>query len=235
MIDPLRFLLQRHGFIHNLVSQVEFGKKYSAVMLKDGSIGVCANPGGALSVDHSSSLFPDLDNLADRIIYNCYVNAIFNIDSPHLSHMDIFEAIDFSSFDCIVMIGMFRPLVRKFNSENISLAVFDRDPTKSDSFSVEDEFASLEKADCVIMTATAVSNGTYVSLLEHISEDASIYLLGPSATNDPEMMREYRINGIFSSVFEKNDMKILDIISRGGGTKEFQPHGKKTILFSDQV
>ena len=235
MIDPLRFLFQRNGFIHDLVLRMEFGEKYSAMMLKDGSIGVCAKPGGALSVDHSCSLFPDLNNSADRIVYNCYVNALFNTDGPHLSHMDIFDAVDFVSFERIVMIGMFRPLVRKFTSGNIPLKIYDRDPMKADNFSVKEEYSALDKADCVIMTATAVSNGTFILLLEHISEDAAVFLLGPSGTNSPELMREYRIKGIFSSVFEKNDKKILDIISRGGGTKEFQPHGKKTILFSDQV
>ena len=124
MIEPLELLFGKYGFEIDRIKKIGTGIKYTAIMLTNGNIGVCANLGYAVNTKkhHYSDL--DLTNFSHRIVLNSYYTALLNY-SVEYKIGDIFETINFHKFNNITMIGLFKPIVEIFQRNNIPLKVFD--------------------------------------------------------------------------------------------------------------
>jgi len=182
-IEPLRLLFDKYGLDISKIISITTGTRYTAVMLKNGNIGVCANFGSRIQDNQS-----------------------------------------------IVMIGLFKPIVRKFGEDNISLSVFDY--LKDDSVLISGLKKSdyLRKCDAVILFSTTIFNDTFEEIIGNSKEQCDIFLLGPSSIMSRQIFDCWDIKIIFGTVFEKNNVRILDIIKNGRGTKYFQPYGRKIYL-----
>ena len=229
-VEPLRQLIDRYGFDFSQIKTIATGLRYSAVMLKNGNIGVCANLGNTVMISKKKFEKPDLDNIQHRILVNAYFNALLNDADDNKRSGDIFDVINFGSYKTIVMVGLFRPIVKKFRDNGILLHVFDvvkNDPTLTP---LEQQSACLKKADAVILSSTTVFNNTFLNILKEVQVACDVLMLGPSSIMTREMFEYKNVRSIFGSVFNKFDEDVLKIIQGGGGTKDFQPLGRKVYL-----
>lgn len=229
-IEPLRLLFDKYGLDISQIISITTGARYSAVMLKNGNIGVCANFGNRIEHNIGKYSKLDLKNISHRIFLTAYFNALLNYTNDPKKGGDIFDIIDFRKYRNIVMIGLFKPIVRKFEEDKISLSVFDY--LKDDSVLISGSKKSdyLKKSDAVILSSTTIFNDTFEEIIKSLKEQCDIFMLGPSSILSREIFDYWNIKIIFGTVFEKNDERILDIIKNGGGTKMFQPLGRKVYL-----
>ncbi|MCG8411544.1 MAG: hypothetical protein MI739_09700 [Bacteroidales bacterium] len=230
MLEPIEFFYEKYGIDLKSINQIICGKKYIAVWLKNGQIGVCATLNNYVNIEVRDLRFPDLNNIQHRIVLNAYYNAIFNYQNKYDTTIDIFDKINFSKYKKIVMIGFFRSLVDKFNKENIKLKVFDK--TEEDSFltDMQLQLSEVAKADALILSATSIFNKTFMQLINSTNTNCDTYTLGPSNILNPEMFQYRNTKVLFGTTFDLNDVNTLKIIQMGGGTKQFLPFMNKVFL-----
>lgn len=175
MRDLLKVVYEENTPDFSLVKKVVAGIMYIAIQLGSGHIGVCATlqnrlETGILSIDRIN-----FSNISHRmLLISCY-NALLSKEQESLSERDIFGSINFRSQGTVVMVGCFRPLVRKFDEAGILVGVFDlkQDDTRLRPY--KDIGNSLERANVIILTSTALANNTFAEILDHAGEDASVY------------------------------------------------------------
>jgi len=228
--EPLCLLIDKYGVDVSQIKAVATGLRYTAVMLNNGNIGVCANLGNQVTLSEQELNNPDLDNIQHRILLNAYFGASLNYFDDGKKEGDIFDAINFKSYSTVVMIGLFRPVVKKFRDEGIPLSVFDISKNDPVLVPLTRQLSYLHKADAIILSSTTVFNNTFMSILQNVNVSCEIFMLGPSSIMSQEMLDYGNVRFIFGSVFKNFDEGVLIIIQNGGGTKEFQPLGRKVYL-----
>ena len=228
--EPLRHFVEKQGVDVSNVDKIVCGRKYSAVLLKNGNIGVCANLLNDVNVEKEDLNAPDLNKIEHRIILNAYFNANLNYLNHYEKTADIFDGIDFMNYENIVMIGLFKPLLDKFKTNNIKIHVFDLVKKNGELVSIKDEMEYIKKAETIILSATSIANNTFMDIVTHSRENCDIFPLGPSSIMSRDMFGYKNIKKIFGSIFKSHDEKVLDTIKNGFGTKAFLPFGKKVSL-----
>jgi len=228
MKEPLELLLEHYGFEIENISKIVSGIKYTAVMLTNGNIGVCANLGNKVNPEKKTYFSLDLTNFSHRIVLNAYFTAILNY-SVEYKIGDIFEEIDFRKFKNIVMIGLFKPIVEVFQRNNIPLKVFDYRKSDNIITAMSKQKQNLQKTDAVILTSTSIFNLTFLEIIEETNDNCDIFMLGPSSITAEEILQYRNIKMIFGATFNKFDEEVLKIIDNDGGTRKFLKLGQKRI------
>ncbi|HSH53265.1 MAG TPA: DUF364 domain-containing protein [Bacteroidales bacterium] len=230
MEEPLNYFFEKYGINLQEIKHIICGKKYVAVLLKNGQIGVCATLGHYVDVAIQDLRFPDLDNLQHRIVLNAYFNAHFNYQNHYDNTSDIFDKINFKKYRKIVMIGFFKSLVKKFEREKIALTIFDKMVEDKKLAPMSQQLEEIVTANAVILSSTTIFNHTFSELIQATREKCDIYTLGPSTIMHPEMFQYRNVKLLFGSVFDLNDINTLKIIENSGGTKQFLPFMNKVFL-----
>jgi uncharacterized protein (DUF4213/DUF364 family) len=230
MQEPIEYFYEKYGIDIQNIQDIVCGDKYVALELKNGNIGVCATLDNYVNVDIRNLRFPDLKNIQHRIVLNAYFNAAYNYNNQYDTIIDVFDKIDFTKYQKIVMIGFFRSLVEKFENEKINLKIFDKAVEDDKLANMTEQLAEVAKADALILSSTSVFNNTFLDLVNATNDNCDIYSLGPSTILNSEMFHYRNIKLLFGSVFEPNDVNTLKIIQNGGGTKQFLPFMNKVFL-----
>ena len=228
--DPLEFLISKYKFDIEKIETISSGLKYSAVLLKNGNIGVCANLGHKVNTDKKIYLKYDLKNFSHRIVLNAYLNSLLNYSNNFQDSADIFDVIDFRKYKQIVMLGFFKPILKKFDHAGIPIKIFDLSKKDIALTPLSEQKPILKSADAIILTSTSIFNLSFINSIDSTNDNCEIFLLGPSSIMTMEMFNYKNIKMIFGSTFEKFDHRILKIINNDGGTKDFLKLGKKCIL-----
>ncbi len=229
----MRFLekiLLQSGFKKQLIKKIVPGKKYLAVLLANGQIGVCATLGNKIPEDFNPPNQLDLDNPVHRILFIAYTNASLNYLIADLRENDIFDQINFCFYEKIVMVGYFESLLQKFQKAGMHVHVFDIEKLGADILQMDLQEKYLGMADAVIITSTSLVNNTFDQVLASVSNDSHVFLLGPSGTLTREFFRYPQVKMVFGSLFEKNDHRVLNMIQKGNGTKHFLPYLRKVFI-----
>ncbi len=221
-----------YGYDCQAIEHIVSGNKYTAVLLTNGHIGVCANLGNKVSsaITELKNVPPELSQDSHRIIYTAYLNACHNYHGFESKDDDIWDVLDFSKQQRIVMVGLFKPIVKKFEKAGIPLEIFDIIKTDNRLTEMERQKDILQQADAVILTSTSVFNNTFLDTVNATPEGCRVYMLGPSSIMAPEMLQYKNIKMIFGATFEKNDTRVLDVIKNHGGTRQFLKFGGKNCL-----
>lgn len=231
MDEPLQYYFRKFGFNGSAIQRIASGEKYFGLMLKNGNIGVCATlKNKIVAPGLYSDIKPDLEKTTDRILFTAYLNALLNYETNYKEDKDIFDFINFERYNNLVMVGDFKPLIKKFLNFGMKPAVFDLFSEDEIVLPLQLRTKYIQKADGLILTATSIFNSTFSEILNKVKKNCDVYILGPTSILNNEMKTKWNIKTIFGTVFEKNDDRILDIISMGEGTRHFQPLGKKVYL-----
>lgn len=227
--DPLEHFVGKYTFGVELISRIYSGNKYTAVLLKNGNIGVCANFGEKINPDPILYKEPDLSLISHRIVLVAYFNATLNYLN-HKEDGDIFELVRFQKYQRIVMLGYFGSLSRKFEKEKINIKIFDP-RLKDDSTRLESEKALyLKSADGLILTSTSIFNGTFYDVISAIRDQCDVFMLGPSSIMSNDLFEYDNIKLICGTTFDRFCFRVLDIIQQGGGTRDFMRYENKKVL-----
>ncbi len=229
-IDPLELLLSEHAFDLSHVTQIATGQKYTGIMLANGQIGVCANLNNQVSSDKNSYQKINLKNISHRIILTAYFNALLNYSDNTNEGLDITEDVNFKQYENVVMIGYFKSLVNYFKNEEIPLTIFDMKREDKTITAMAEQKQVLSEADAVILTSTSIFNQTFTEIIQSIKADCNIFLLGPSSIMAAEMRQYKKIKKIFGATFSNSDHRILEIIKKNGGTRDFLTYENKRIF-----
>lgn len=206
-------------------SQFTIGAKYVAALSTNGQIGVCATLGK--TIEHASDKGRDLSQQESRVLVNAYVNSVLNYKVPIDGDGDIFEVVDFSRYNHIVMIGYFGSLVQKLQTRNIKPFTFDIDQHEAPVLPMNLQQEHLNRADCVILTSTSLSNDTFEGIINSIPKTCSVFMLGPSTPLDDLMFTIPQVKGLFGSLFPTNHAETLKVIAEGYGTRDFMQYMRK--------
>lgn len=196
-----------------------FGEKYVAVQNGLGQIGVCATLGK--KVDHTNLENFDLGKAECRVAANAFANATLNYLVEPDGVGDIFDTVDFSKHTNLVMIGYFGSLVQKLQTKGIEPLVFDIDQHEAPVLPMDKQHEYLTVADCVILTSTSLSNGTFNGIIKTVNPQCSIYMLGPSTPLDDLMFTIPQVKGLFGSIFPLHSSETLNLIAQSYGTRGF--------------
>ena len=228
-LEPLGMLFEKYGCDLKDIERFVSGDKYSAVMLKDKKIGICANVDCAINRNLSEYENLDLENIDHRIFLNAYYNAKFNNYGDDIGK-DLLKIIDMNSYEKIVMIGNFHPIVSKFKNMNIVAHVFDLKENSDYLTPMSKQKHYLQEADCVILTATTIFNKTFMDILDTTKDACEIFLIGPSLIMKEEILNYRNIKYLFGTTFSNDDNNLLDLIANNVGPRHFLRYGKKTML-----
>ncbi len=230
MQEPLKHFVDKFGIDISKIDKIVSGIRYSAVLLKNGNIGVCSNLSREVNVKINDLKKPDLDNIEHRIIINAYFNASLNYLNTYDKIIDLYDGIDFKKYNNIVMIGLFKPILKKFERENIKISIFDKMKQDRGLISMKNQKEYISKADSIILSGTTIFNKTFLNIVNNANNNCDIFLLGPSSIMNEDMFKYKNIKVIFGSTFKKNDKRVLDVIEQGFGTQKFLPFGYKVCL-----
>ena len=250
MVEPLKYLLDTYGYDYKSISEIIFGAKNCAVKLKNGNIGVCATLRIVLKLSQSEIEKPDFNNIKHRIFLTAYFNAMLNYklkDTEDRSQqieaksqkldfikdIDILDFINISSYKKMVMIGNFRPIVKKLGSKASKIAIFDYLSDFPNIIPQEQQKEYLQKSDAVILTATSIFNNTFLSITESSPKNCDIFVLGPSALVNNELFRYKNIKAIFGTLFPNKQSEVLEVIKNGGGTRDYNTLSVKVALIKN--
>ncbi len=226
MLDSLEYFFIKYGVEKNKILKIITGQRYIAVLLDNGNIGVCATLGENISFSDEWLNSADIADLHTRIFLNAYYNALLNYSLKNYDSGDLFDVIELKSYKNIVMIGYFKPIVEKMNTADIDVSIFDlRDLDVSLPLNYQKKY--LANCDAAIVSATSVFNNTFDDIAKNCAGD--IFILGPSSLMNDYFFTFPNVKAIFGSIFKPFDNRVLDMISRGEGTRKFLKLGQKIV------
>ncbi|MEA3495065.1 MAG: DUF364 domain-containing protein [Bacteroidota bacterium] len=229
-MEPLELLILKYKFEIDKIESISSGLKYTAVLLKNGNIGVCANLGHKISAKKDDYLSQDLKKFSHRIVINAYFNALLNYSFNSKSDVDIFQVINFKKYNQIVMLGFIEPIAEKFNELKIPINIFDFQKEDKNLIPISEQKKLLKEADAVILTSTSIFNNSFLDSINATKDKCDIFMIGPSSIMTPELLEYKNIEMIFGSTFEKSDDRVLKLIRENEGTRKFLKFGNKGIL-----
>ena len=225
-------------------ADIRIGLGYTAVVVEDGRCGLAYT---LHENDYESCcVVPDAGKLAGRSLSELIswikmpdatacavglaaVNAVLDPPAAALES-DISDLLPVEADDSVGMIGYFGPLVKPLKERVRSLHIFERRPDPGYGILPESATADLlPGCQVVIMTATTLLNRTIDGLLDLCKNAREIAILGPSTPFIPEVFMRRGVT-MLSGVRVIDPGRILQIVSEGGGTRQFGRAVRKLSL-----
>ncbi len=225
------------------VQDVRIGLGYTAVRLGDGGTGVAytfrdlarggcsvfkgARPLAGRPAAELLAFLESSDAIEAAVGLAC-ANALANREGVCELHGDILEHLGVTPEDEVAMIGNFAPLLEGLRRQARSLTVFERlDGPGSRELRADHEAPGvLAHSSVALITATSLLNGTLDALLEAARNCRTVALLGASTPLVPEVFEGTCVN-LLSGVIVHQPDEILQVVSEGGGMRQFGPSIRK--------
>ena len=143
---------------------------------------------------------------------------------------DILGALTLRSGDRVGMVGCFEPLIAPLQAQVASLTVFERSSGRMVGVQpAERALELLPTCSVALITSTALITESLDALLEAAAGCREVALLGPSTPLLPEVFTDTPVT-LLPGIQVENPAKILQIVSEGGGTRNFSPFVRKINL-----
>jgi uncharacterized protein (DUF4213/DUF364 family) len=234
------------------VSDVRIGLGYTGIRLSTGHVGVChtlsddliccQRIGRAGTISGSPVLeIAELANswkLGEAVVGIAAINALSqiilerNIGSyMFIEDADCIDQIQIKEDDTVALVGYIRPFVPVIRSKTRKLYVMEKNP-RVEGEDVLPETACMEivpKADIVIITGTAIVNGTIDHLLELSRNAREVAVAGPTASMIPDPLFKRRVT-LMGGIKIINPERLLQVISEGGGVPQFKETYKQYVI-----
>lgn len=225
-------------------TDVRIGLGYTAVLLENGRCGLaytlheqefescCVVPeAGRLIGRRAAELIPWTDS-TDVISCAVGLAAVNAVVAPPADSVeaDISLLLPVGPDDVVGMIGYFGPLVPVIRERARDLCIFERKPDPGYGILPDSETVNLlPGCQVVILTATALLNRTIDNLLELCGNAREIAILGPTTPFIPEVFSRRGVT-LLSGLEAIDPGKVLQIVSQGGGTRQFGQSARKLSL-----
>ena len=230
------------------VESVCLGLGYTGVKLEGGQSGFCHSlisemnldccrileSAGTLAGKSSKELLGLADSwdFSERVIGIATINALSQIvfDSKkydyNIEKENLVNVIDIEPDDAIALVGLISPFVPVFRKKAKELFILERGAAREKGTLPDTACEEIiPKANIVIITGSALANGTLDRLLQLSSRARTIALVGPTASCLPEPLFERGVNYVGGIRINDAD-KAMQVISEGGGTPRLRMAGE---------
>ena len=227
------------------IRQTVSGRRFCAVMLDDGSVGVahiccdvCGTPPQQISDWLPQPETPAIDALETLTILDrahvglATANALTNRSYPSraghwgnsMTEGDLLDVLKLKPDDRVGMVGCFSPLVHRIRHCVQRLFIFERSPRlTSDLLPEHRAIEVLPECSVALITSTTIMNSTIDALLLAATNCREVVLLGPSTPLIPKLFAEPpRRASLLSGVVVTDAEELLRTVARGGGTRDFK-------------
>jgi uncharacterized protein (DUF4213/DUF364 family) len=247
--QTLRYLNHEVPSLEDIrVEQVCLGWGYSAVRLTTNDVGIChsllgeisltccqiVNQAGTLAGSPATEL-ADLAkswNLGQRVIGLATISALSQTvlkggcDGFTMTEGNILHELDIRSADTVAMVGNIKPFVEPVRKKASNLWIFERGDRFEEGVLPDTACEQLlPKADVVIITGSAIANGTIEQLLQLSRTARKVGVVGPSATIVPTPLFKHGADVVGGLIVTDAD-KALRIVAEGGGTQQLKAAGR---------
>lgn len=223
------------------VVETRIGLSYTGVLLDNGNMGLAYSFSDEASrccevVDQAGDLEGNAWNLAkkalkpwaiDSSVGVATLNAVINKEVEG-KRGRLFKFIDLRESDSVGMVGNFRPLVKQLEEE-VELFVFERHPSREETYPDWAIDLILPEVDVAIITGTSVVNKTIDHILDLLQNAREIAILGPTTPMASTVFGKKDVTLLGGITIEDADMA-LKIISQGGGTRKLRTVSNKVTL-----
>jgi uncharacterized protein (DUF4213/DUF364 family) len=157
-------------------------------------------------------------------------NALANGRQEGLRDGDILDHLDLRPADDVGMVGYFGPLVKLLKDRAHSLCIFERvERPPGEMLPISEAGNILPHCQVALITATAIINGTIDGLLKLTRGCREVVILGASTPLNPEAFLDANVT-LLAGVMVDNPRPVLQVVSEGGGTRQFSPYVRKVNL-----
>lgn len=218
------------------IKDVRVGIGYTAVLLDDNKcglaytfrneLGCCCSvfsKGGIVKGQECSDViqWAKADNLVQAAIGVATINALLQKNIGNYNCDNVFEVLDIGCDDTLGVIGDFGPLVNGKGKKAKKMYVFERRDIEGENYYSDDSINEhLPKCDIVVITSTSIINKTFDEIIKYCNKARQVAMVGPTTPLCPSVFNKYKIDIIAGALVSKPS-KLLDIVSQGGGTKNF--------------
>ncbi len=220
------------------VADVRIGLGYTAVRLQDFRTGVaytvsrdnhqgCAVFQGLRPLAGSSASnllkFLESDDTLEVALGLATANALVNSRPFDALPGDVLDAVEFRPSDTVAMIGYFGPLIAPLRPRVARLDIFEEDLDRaSDLLPAEDAAKKLSDAQVALISSVTIVNDTLDGLLDAAQGCREVVLLGSTTPLLPDAFQGTPVTYL-SGISVQNGDGILQVVSEGGGTRQFKP------------
>ncbi|MEM3733889.1 MAG: DUF364 domain-containing protein [Nitrososphaerales archaeon] len=232
--------------------KVYLGLGFTAVRLSSGHVGLChslqsevplgccqivrrAGTMAGSSAMNLAGLIKSWD-MGQRVVGAATINALSQIvlESPSEKYVveegNLIDHIDVKQDDTVSLVGNIRPIVSTIRSKARKLYIFERGRIIDEGVLPDTACEELlPQSDIVIITGTAIANGTIDRILELSRESRYIALIGPSATVIPDPLFDCGVSAI-AGVIVVDPEKAMQIVAEGGGTPQLKTAVKFVVI-----
>ncbi len=219
------------------VADVRIGLGYTAVLLDSGSCGLAYSFRAEAGV--TCSLLDEAGTLVGRpatellgwllrphvlrsALGLATVNALVRPDEGDLVKGDLADLLAVQPDWTVGMVGYFGPVIAKLREHVRRVLIFERRLTdEADVYPDWAAFELLPTCQAVVISATTLINHTFDLLIQAARSAEVVAVLGPST---PLIREPFRRRGItyVSGVVVQDTSRVLEIVSQGGGTRNFK-------------
>ena len=216
---------------------------YTAVLLTDGKLGLAYTfrspnvPPCTSSLDAGTIKgkiatevihYAHSNNLLESSVGIATTNAVVNQQIDNAIEGDILDVMSLNSNDIVGMVGFFGPLIAPLKKLVKKLYIFEeRDTTNlPDVYSSEKTSEILPECDIIIISATTLINKTIEPLLSLSKDARETIILGATTPFLPHIFTKRGVT-MLSGIKVLDEKRVLQIVSEGGGMRDFKNTIKK--------
>lgn len=250
LLSDLRSKIPDAGSIR--VEKLFLGLGFTAVKLSTGHVGLChslqtevslhccqvVKRAGTLAGSAALSIaeFIKSWDMGERVIGAATICALSQIllqDSSRrymILDGNLIDHIDIRQDDTVALVGNIRPIASAIRSKAGKLYILERGGISEEGVLPDVACEEiLPQSSVVIITGTAIANGTIDRLLELSRKARCIALTGPSATVLPDPLFKRGVSAIAGAIVV-NAEKAMQIVAEGGGTPQLKEAAKFVVI-----
>jgi uncharacterized protein (DUF4213/DUF364 family) len=234
--------------------RIVLGLGYTGVMLDNGEAGVChslvseTNPDCCDIIDDAGHLtdipvrnlldFNDSWDLFKRIIGVATLNALSqqvikeNPDDYPLLRENLINVLDVEAGDVVSMVGMIKPFIAPLQKKAKQLYILERSSPRPEGVYPDTACEELlPQSAVVVITGSAIANGTLDRLLELSYNARKIAVVGPTASMVPDPVFERGVD-YFGGVQVKDAELLMTVLSEAGGTPQMKREAVDLVTYT---
>lgn len=158
-----------------------------------------------------------------RAIGLATANALTNPYSDSTEDGEATTYLNLQSGEKVVMIGLFAPLVERIRATGADLTIIEKNPQRLELLSQEEKQRACRDCNVAIITATTLLNNTFEETIGLLGKPRAVALIGPSTPLVPAIFDDTPITHLGGATVN-NPLRMLQIISEGGGTPALRPY-----------
>jgi len=230
------------------VDKVCLGLGYTGISLEGGQMGVShsllseMSPGCCEIIERAGTLsgrpaseFLSLAyswDLAERVIGIATVNALSQIvleahpNRYALEERNLIDVLEVGREDAVVLVGLIKPFIPVFKAKAKQLYILERGAPREKGILPDTACEEvIPQADVVVITGSALANGTIDRLLELAENARTVALVGPTVSCLPDPLFK-RGADLVGGIRILDPDKAMQVIGEGGGTPQLRQAGK---------